>query len=150
MYKSIRCFALGGSAVAASVLALAVTSVAAKTVETYKNVVTGLCLHSNASRDIYTQSCNSGSYQKWLVTLVGSNRTLKNVATGLCLESNASRDIYTQSCNGSSYQKWTAIRGGSYITLKNVVSGLCLESNASRDVYMQSLLQSEGLGSRLW
>jgi serine/threonine-protein kinase len=138
MYKSIRCFALGGSAVVASVLAIAVTSVAAKTVETYKNVATGLCLHSNASPNVYTQSCNGGNYQKWLVTLVGSNRTLKNVATGLCLESNASRNVYTQSCNGSSYQKWTAIRGSSYITLKNIASGLCLESNALRDVYTQS------------
>jgi len=65
MYKSRKSFALSGSAVVASVLAVAMTSVAANNVETYKNLATGFCLDSNAARQVYTHGCNKGSYQKW-------------------------------------------------------------------------------------
>lgn len=30
-----------------------------------KNVATGLCLYSNANKQMYTHDCNGGSYQKW-------------------------------------------------------------------------------------
>ena len=105
MYKSIRCFALGGSAVVASVLAVAVTAVAVNP-ETYQNVATGFCLDSNAARQVYTLGCNGGSYQKWTVGTSGSALVFRNVATGFCLDSNAARQVYTLGCNGGSYQKW--------------------------------------------
>lgn len=55
MYKSIKSFAFGGTAIVAS-----------KSPETYKNLATGYCLDSNAARQVYTHICNGGSYQKWL------------------------------------------------------------------------------------
>lgn len=135
MYKSIKSFAFGGSAVVASILAVAMTSVAASNPETYKNLATGFCLDSNAARQVYTLGCNGGSYQKWTVKVVGSNRILKNLATGYCLDSNAARQVYTHGCNNGSYQKWTIIRTGSNITFKNLATGYCLDSNAARQVY---------------
>lgn len=105
MNKSIRYFALGGSTVIASVLAVAITSTAASA-DTYQDVATGFCLDSNANRQVYTLGCNGGSYQKWSVSNVGSVRVLKNVATGFCLDSNANGQVYALGCNGGSYQKW--------------------------------------------
>jgi Ricin-type beta-trefoil lectin domain len=139
MYKSIKRFAFGGSAVVASVLAIATTSIAANPVETYKNLATGYCLDSNTAGQVYTLGCNGGSFQKWTVIRSGSNRILKNVATGYCLDSNTAGQVYTLGCNGGSFQKWTVIRTvigkASYITFKNLATGYCLDSNTSRQVY---------------
>ena len=107
MYKLNKYFAIGGSAVVASVLAIAVTSVAA-TVETYKNLATGFCLDSNTARNVYTNPCGrDNSFQKWTVIRVGSNIQLKNLATGYCLDSNTARKVYTNPCGrDNSFQKW--------------------------------------------
>jgi serine/threonine-protein kinase len=136
MYKLKRCFAIGGSAAVVSVLAIAMTSVAA-TVETYKNLATGYCLDSNTARNVYTNPCGrDNSFQKWTVIRVGSNRMLKNLATGYCLDSNTARNVYTNRCgNDNSFQKWTVIRVGSNLQFKNLATGYCLDSNTARNVY---------------
>ncbi len=107
MYKLKRCFAISGSAVVVSVLAVAVTSVAASP-ETYKNLATGFCLDSNTARQAYTNPCGrDNSFQKWTVIRVGSHIQLKNLATGFCLDSNTARQVYTNRCGrDNSFQKW--------------------------------------------
>ena len=135
MSRSMNSFAISGSVIIASILAVTATSIAAPVVETYQNVVTKFCLDSNDFRQVYTHRCNGGSYQKWQVIRSGDTRILKNVETRSCLDSNAARQVYTHGCNGGSYQKWKAIRSGNAIVFQNVVTKLCLDSNAARQVY---------------
>jgi len=134
MYKSIKRFAFGGSAVFASILTAAVTAVAANG-NTYQNLATGFCLDSNANGQVYTLGCNGGSYQKWVVTSNGATRIFKNLATGFCLDSNANGQVYTLGCNGGSYQKWVVTSSGATRIFKNLATGFCLDSNAERRVY---------------
>jgi alkylated DNA nucleotide flippase Atl1 len=138
VYKSIRYLTFGGFTVVGTILAVAMTALAKSgDVETYKNVATGFCLDSNSARQVYTQPCNNGSYQKWRVTVVTPNRILKNLATGFCLDSNSARQVYTRPCNNSSYQKWRVIQSSGSIELKNLATGFCLDSNSTRQVYTQ-------------
>lgn len=139
MYKSIKRFAFGGSAVIASVLAIAATSIAAPKVERYRNLATGFCLQSNGTSlgSVYTTTCsNSSNNQKWTVISSGTNRILQNVATGYCLDSNRARQVYALKCNGGNNQKWTVIRNvvgkSSYLTFKNVETKNCLDSNTTK------------------
>jgi len=125
------------STVAAAVLAIgfllfAAQSASAVTVQ-YKNVATSFCLDSNTSRDVYTQTCNGGSFQKWIDSTAGSARLLKNGGTSYCLDSNSAGSVYTNVCNaGNSNQQWTR---GSTGTWRNVATGRCLDSNTNRLVY---------------
>ncbi|KAM3096907.1 hypothetical protein ACKFKG_09475 [Phormidesmis sp. 146-35] len=66
MYRSRKFFALGGSAITASILAITVASSAAPATKTYKNVSTGFCLDSNTNRRVYTNACGpNNNFQKW-------------------------------------------------------------------------------------
>jgi hypothetical protein len=88
---------------------------------TLTNAQTGYCLDSNslnpddpATGRVYTDPCNSGTYQQWYV---GTSATgawfLQDAQTGLILDSNYSDPnnpavgaVYTDPCNGGTYQQW--------------------------------------------
>lgn len=138
MYKSRKCFAIGGSAIVAS-MAIATTAIAAPKVERYANFATKYCLQSYGTSlgSVYATVCQkSSNYQKWTVISSGTNRILQNVATGYCLDSNRARQVYALKCNGGNNQKWTVTRTVrntvSYLTFKNVETKKCLESKTAR------------------
>jgi outer membrane phospholipase A len=140
MFRRVGFRAMAGTAALAIAL-LAFTVPGSAAAETraapavLKDVATGFCLDSNGNRQVYTLSCNGGSYQKWTLSKGRFGTTLKDVATGFCLDSNANRQVYTLGCNGGSYQEWTLSKGRFGTTLKNVATGFCLDSNGNREVY---------------
>lgn len=82
---------------------------AAPSFVTFINVQTGLCLDSNASKQLYTFGCNGGGFQKWQFSQVGTTlNSLKNKATGFCLDG-AGGAARTAVCNGADAQRWAAI-----------------------------------------
>ncbi len=70
MFRRIGVTAMATSAVpAVTPLTLSVPASAAAGTRAapavLKNVATGLCLGSNANKQVYPHDCNGGSYQKW-------------------------------------------------------------------------------------
>jgi serine/threonine-protein kinase len=120
-----------GTALASTAMILTVASAPAEaaTIRSYKSVAAGTCLDSNASRQAYTHSCNTGNFQDWVVTGSDSATQFKNVATGYCLDSNAAGQVYTNPCSSSNkYQTWTVLRFSDGVTMRfrNVATGRTL------------------------
>jgi hypothetical protein len=103
---------------------------------------TRLCLDSNFSGDVYTDSCNGGDYQNWDAHYNSSTgwTTFTDDMTGLCLDSNNSGDVYTDSCNGGYYQNWDLVYVPGFAEyIQDDQTGRVLDSNYNGDVYTNPL-----------
>jgi len=104
---------------------------------TWVDAATLLCLDSNTSGSVYTQSCNSGAFQLWTNTPLTFGDQIRDLATGFCLDSNTSGTVYTLPCNNGAFQQWIVSFANGW-QIKDVATGLCLDSNTSGSVYTQS------------
>jgi Ricin-type beta-trefoil lectin domain-like len=69
--------------------------------------MTGKCLDSNSSGDVYLLACNGGNYQKWYESHDSSGWRLKNKATGRVLEELTTGEIRTAADEGYPVQRWS-------------------------------------------
>ena len=105
-----------------------------------QNYQTGLCLASNGSGQVYTESCNYGASEEWLVGPTASstpNQALQSVASGLWLDSNSSGSLYTSPGNGGAYQSWVVLypNDDGKFAFQDVATGRWLDSNYAGNAY---------------
>jgi hypothetical protein len=112
---------------------------------------TEFCLDSNYSNPaypavgaVYTDPCNGGRYQQWIITYNGAGPvTLTDAQTGFCLDSNYSNPaypavgaVYTDPCNAGRYQQWwVGVTSNDRWVLQDAQTGLVLDSNYSNPDY---------------
>jgi len=79
------------------------TTIAGQVFKDLKNVVSGLCLDSDAkTKLVFGVECNSVDSQKWTI----NNKEVRN-AVGLCLESDSNNRVFLNDCIKTNFQKWT-------------------------------------------
>lgn len=105
-----------------------------------QNYQTGYCLASNSIGQVWTESCNYGSSEEWLVGPTPSstpNQALQSVVTGLWLDSNSSGSLYTDPGNGGANQSWVVLypNDDGKFAFQDVATGRWLDSNYSGNAY---------------
>lgn len=100
-------------------------------VMTLVNVALNTCLDSNYAGSLYSDACNGGNYQGWIVN-PNSDGTwaLTDYQTGRCLDGNGS-SLYVNPCNGGAYQHWTPTWSGSGWILTSLATGKVIDDNGS-------------------
>jgi peptidoglycan hydrolase-like protein with peptidoglycan-binding domain len=107
-------------------IAMSPAAAAAPLPQVFINKVMGMCLDSNANREVYVHICNGGLYQKWTVQ---SNSTIRNVATGLCLAADQLGKAYTWPCDQNP-GLWTVLRNsGGTLSFAKQATGWCLDND---------------------
>ncbi|ANP48677.1 hypothetical protein J2Z21_007602 [Streptomyces griseochromogenes] len=72
-----------------------------------KHHMTGKCLDSNSSGDVYVGDCNGGNYQKWHEIQGLTGWTLKDKATGRVLDVGFDGQVHTASDSDVPAKRWS-------------------------------------------
>lgn len=103
------------------------TTIAGQVFKDLKNVVSGLCLDSDAkTKLVFGVECNSVDSQKWTF----NNKEVRN-AVGLCLESDSNNRVFLNDCIKTNFQKWTNPKGNSNSNSNNGFHSTPILSNVT-------------------
>jgi hypothetical protein len=95
-----------------------------------RHKLTGECLDSNNTGEVYLLACNGGAFQQWQVKEnKGGTRVFRDVATGRCLENRErgqTTPLFTGACDGNNFQNWSFITEPGLVSLQNDTTRLCM------------------------
>ncbi len=123
------------------------TTIAGQVFKDLKNVVSGLCLDSDAkTKLVFGVECNSVDSQKWTI----NNKEVRN-AVGLCLESDSNNRVFLNDCIKTNFPttittliiKTSTISSNSstnvFSTALNITNNLTSISNISQSILALSI-----------
>ena len=114
----------------------------AEETRTFKNGVTGHCLHGdNKLEELRTVECTGEKNQKWKIRNDG---TIQNVGTKKCLEGKPGTAI-TVKCDKGIFQNW--IQDG--LIYQNIATGKCLDVN-SQEIAFTSRCSDGDNSYQIW
>ncbi|MEZ0114524.1 hypothetical protein ABH920_008559 [Catenulispora sp. EB89] len=92
----------------------------------------GICLDSNSNGDVYGNSCNGGSYQRWSQSNDWGAYLFKDVETGRYLGEGLYGHLYASTDHSEGDEHWYLVGDGiGHYAFKNYATGDCIDNEGT-------------------